>query len=80
MEGAGLVAKVKVALVYVPAATVLKPKSERKPTNWPKSTRVGVESTCAVVEPLLSVMLLMVILNAMTEETGASSPVAKTCP
>jgi hypothetical protein len=70
--------KVKVALVYVPAGTVLNPSRERSPISRPKSTAVGVESTCTEVELLLSVMLLMVMLNATTEGKGASSPVTNT--
>src|SRR5271165_618086 len=67
-----------VALVEVPGAMVLNPSRERSPTRRPKSTAVGVESAVTEVELLLSVMLLMVMLNATTDETGASSPVTKT--
>jgi hypothetical protein len=58
---------------------VLNPSSDRSPTSRPKSTAVGVESAVTVLDPLLSVTLLMVMLNATTDETGASSPVTKTC-
>ncbi len=58
---------------------MLKPNSDRKPTSRPKSTAVGVESNCTVLELLFKVMLLIVILKATTDDTGASSAVVKIC-
>jgi hypothetical protein len=61
---------------------VLNPSSERKPTSLPKSTAVGVESTVTLLDPFVvpvfSIILSMVMLNATTDETGASSPVTNT--
>src|SRR5271166_5867702 len=47
--------------------------------SLPKSTVVGCESTCTLVELFLRAMLLMVMLKDTTDGSGASSPVTNTC-
>jgi hypothetical protein len=81
MTGAGLVfSKTKVTLLYVPGATVLKPRSVRSPISRAKSTDCGVDSAETVAELLFRVMLSMVTLKPTTDDEGASSPVTKTLP
>src|SRR5271170_5842733 len=68
-----------VALVYVPAATLLKASGDRRPRRRAKSTVVGVVKTCAEVLLLpFKVIELMVTSKPTTEASGASSPVTNT--